>query len=224
MSVKLSAVLACGAILSLNAFADDWNKKTVLTIDQPILVPGTTLQPGKYVVKLLDSPSNRHIVRFLNEREDQVITTVLAIPNSRLQPTGKTEFLFWETPAGNPPALRAWFFPGDNFGQEFAYPKGLAAKIAAQASAPVPTVTEQRESELAKAPVTITEKPAAPVPQQRAQVVKPVVPEPAAAPTQAPAPLPEQMPQTGSFGPAILLAGLASTAAGLLLRKRIHAR
>ena len=51
------------------------------------------------------------------------MTTILAIPNYRLQPTGKTVFTFWETPPGQPKALRAWFYPGDNFGQEFAYPK-----------------------------------------------------------------------------------------------------
>jgi hypothetical protein len=218
MKGRFLAVLACSAILGMNAFADDWNKKTLLTVEQPILIPGTTLQPGKYVVKLLDSPSNRHIVRFFNEREDQVITTAVAIPNWRLKPTGKTEFMFWETPAGNPPALRAWFFPGDNFGQEFAYPRGLAAKIASQVSDPVPTFTEQRTTELAKAPVTMTEKPAT-APKQVAQAARPSAPEPAPVSAPAPAPLPEQMPQTGSFGPVILLASLASAGAGLLLRK-----
>ena len=40
-------------------------------------------------MKLADSQSNRHIVQIFNEREDQLQTTVLAIPNYRLQPTGK---------------------------------------------------------------------------------------------------------------------------------------
>jgi hypothetical protein len=52
-----------------------------------------------------------------------VVTTILAIPNYRLQVTDKTVFQYWEVPAGQPRALRAWFYPGDNFGQEFAYPK-----------------------------------------------------------------------------------------------------
>jgi hypothetical protein len=60
-----------------------------------------------------------------------LFTTILAIPNYRLQPTGKTVFTFWETPPGQPKALRAWFYPGDNFGQEFAYPKSAAVQIAA---------------------------------------------------------------------------------------------
>ena len=215
MRMQLFAALACGALLSMNAAADSWDKKTILTVDTTILVPGATLQPGKYVVKLVESQSNRHIVRVMNEREDQVITTVLAIPNWRLKPTGGTQFSFWETPAGNPPALRAWFYPGDNFGQEFAYPKGLAAKIAAQVTEPVPALTTEepaKEADLATAQVTTVEKPK---PAAEPEVVAQAVTPPAA---PAPAPEPARMPATGSFGPAILMAGLTSAAVGYTLR------
>src|SRR5580765_6652332 len=61
--------------------ADAWDKKTIATFSQSIEIPGKVLAPGTYVFKLMDSPSNRHIVRITNEREDQVIATVLAIPN-----------------------------------------------------------------------------------------------------------------------------------------------
>jgi hypothetical protein len=211
MRTQIFAALACGLLLSVNAAADAWDKKTVLTVDQTILVPGATLQPGKYVLKLVESQANRYMVRFMNEREDEVITTVLAIPNWRLKPTGDTQFMFWETPAGNPPALRAWFYPGDNFGQEFAYPKGLAAKIATRATEPVPAFTteEPTEADLATTPVTTIETPQpAGEPEVVARAVKPLEPTPTAA----------TMPATGSFGPAILMAGLACTALGYSLR------
>src|SRR5258708_24527717 len=85
---------------------------------------------GTYVFKLADSLSDRHIVQIFNADETQIIATILAIPNYRLKPTGKSDFRFWETPAGNPRAMRAWFYPGDNFGQEFAYPKMTSIEIA----------------------------------------------------------------------------------------------
>lgn len=121
-------VLATGLALTMSvvafrAQADQWDKKTILTIDQPIQVSKTYLEPGTYVFKLLDSQSDRHIVQIFNKDQTHIIDTVLAIPNYRLRPTGKSRFAFWETPAGNAKALRAWFYPGDNFGQEFAYPK-----------------------------------------------------------------------------------------------------
>jgi hypothetical protein len=149
-----AAAVCLGAMtFAPNAMADQWNKRTILTVGEPIQVPGKVLQPGKYVMKLMDSPSNRHIVQIFNEDESQLQTTVLAIPNYRLQPTGETEFQWWETPAGQPRAMRAWFYPGDNFGQEFAYPKNEAVAIAATSNQNVPTTYAQTEAELSTARV-----------------------------------------------------------------------
>jgi hypothetical protein len=154
-SWKTFAAASCLGLMTLvpSAMADQWNKRTIITVGEPIQVPGKVLQPGKYVMRLMDSPSNRHIVQIFNEREDQLQTTILAIPNYRLQPTGNTEFQWWETPAGQPRAMRAWFYPGDNFGQEFAYPKTEAVSIAAANNANVPTTYAQTEAELATARV-----------------------------------------------------------------------
>ena len=159
-SWKTFAAASCLGLMTLvpNAMADQWNKRTILTVNEPIQVPGKVLQPGKYVMKLMDSPSNRHIVQIFNEREDQLQTTILAIPNYRLQPTGQTEFGWWETPAGQPKAMRAWFYPGDNFGQEFAYPKNEAVTIAATNTQNVPTTYAQTEAELATARVGTVDK------------------------------------------------------------------
>jgi len=149
-----AAAMCLGALtFAPNAMADQWNKRTIITVGEPIQVPGKVLQPGKYVMRLMDSPSNRHIVQIFNADESQLQTTVLAIPNYRLQPTGRTEFQWWETPAGQPKAMRAWFYPGDNFGQEFAYPKQEAVSIAANNTANVPTTYAQNEADLASARV-----------------------------------------------------------------------
>lgn len=155
MSWKSLAAASCLGVMTFvpGAMADQWNKRTIITVGEPVQVPGKVLQPGKYVMRLMDSPSNRHIVQIFNEREDQLQTTVLAIPNYRLQPTGNTEFQWWETPAGQPKAMRAWFYPGDNFGQEFAYPKNQAVTLATANTAAVPTTYAQTEAELATARV-----------------------------------------------------------------------
>ena len=155
MTLKaFAATLGLASLVAVpSAMADQWNKKTYITINESVQVPGKVLQPGRYVMKLMESPSNRHIVQIFNDREDQLQTTVLAIPNYRLQPTGKTEFQWWETPAGQPKALRAWFYPGDNFGQEFAYPKTEAVAIAAVANQNVPTTYAENEANLATARV-----------------------------------------------------------------------
>src|ERR1041385_7002487 len=147
-SFAVTALAACFSVaVAPTMYADQWNKKTIMTVNETIEMPScctpdhtVTLPPGTYVMVLVDSSSDRHIVRVFDKTETQVITTILAIPNYRLEVTGKTVFQYWEVPAGQPKALRAWFYPGDNFGQEFAYHKHTAEQIAAYVKGPVPAI------------------------------------------------------------------------------------
>ena len=52
------------------------------------------------------------------------------MPDTRTQTTDKTVILFGETPAGTPPAVQTWFYPGESIGYELVYPKDQAVKIA----------------------------------------------------------------------------------------------
>jgi len=216
--VAMASVGLLGVALSSSARADEWNKKTVMTVSEPIQVPNKVLPAGTYVIKLLDSPSDRHIVQIFDASETHLQTTILAIPNYRIQPTGKTVFTFWETPPGQPKALRAWFYPGDNFGQEFAYPKSAAVQIAAVAHQPVPTTETTQAAELPQAEVTQTQ----PEPQEVAQATPPPPPvpvaEPAPAPEPAPVPATQELPKTGSPYPLIGLAGVLSLGLFALVR------
>jgi hypothetical protein len=133
--------LAIGTLAPL-VRADEWNKYTIITVDQPIQIPDRVLPPGKYVLKL-HSASDRHIVMVYNGTGQRLITILHAIANYRQQRSGRTVLTFWETPPGTPPVLRAWFWPGDYFGQEFVYPKSLAAQIAKTSHEPVPTIEAQ---------------------------------------------------------------------------------
>src|SRR5580698_10110824 len=186
LALAVASLGLLGIALAPSARADEWNKKTILTVNETIQVPNKVLPPGKYVIKLLDSPSNRHIVQIFDGDETHLLTTILAIPNYRLQPTGKTVFGFWETPPGQPKALRAWFYPGDNFGQEFAYPKTAAVQIAANAHSPVPTTEVTEPAQMATAEVTTT-----PAPQEETAQAAP-----------APAPAPEPQPEDAAPAPA----------------------
>ncbi|MGP0071380.1 MAG: hypothetical protein ACLPWF_05535 [Bryobacteraceae bacterium] len=215
--LAMASIGLLGVALAPSGRADEWNKKTTLTVGESFQVPNKVLPPGTYVIKLLDSPSDRHIVQIFNADETQLQTTILAIPNYRLQPTGKTVVTFWETPPGQPKALRAWFYPGDNFGQEFAYPKSAAVQIAATAHEAVPTTEATQPAELPQAEVTQTQ----PEPQQVAQATPPPAPvaqEPAVAPEAAPVPAPRELPKTASPYPLIGLAGILSLGLFALLR------
>ncbi len=120
-----AGLLVAAGLTSMTARADVWNKRTILTVNRPIQIEDTYLDRGTYVLRLLDSDSNRHIVQIFNSDQNRLINTVLAVPNYRLRPTGNSRFTFYETPDGTAPAMQAWFYPGDNYGQEFRYPTHL---------------------------------------------------------------------------------------------------
>ena len=219
------ALALAAFVFAINVQADQWNKKTVVTISESLQIPGALLTPGTYVFKLVDSPSNRHIVRVMNEDETKVIATILAIPNYRLQPKGDSEFGFWEMPAGAPSALRAWFYPGDNFGQEFAYPKVEAAQIATVTQEIVPVIT-QEETQIAAAPAPVeqpveeakVETPPEPAPvTEAAPAPEPAPVEQAAAPEPAPEPMQEALPRTASNDALIGLVGLLALGLGVVV-------
>src|SRR5260370_10803123 len=99
----LSMALLAGAVL-LPAKADTWDKKTVFTFNAPVEIPGKVLLPGTYVFKLLDSAGNRNIVQIFNKDETQLIGTVLAIPDYRMNPADKPVITFDERSSGAPHA------------------------------------------------------------------------------------------------------------------------
>jgi hypothetical protein len=229
-SAALSAALLA-ATFSVNARAQnsvEWIKLTKITIDQPMEIPGgKVLQPGTYWMRLLDSPSERHVVQFMNDKQNHVIATVHAINNYRMQPTGKTVITFYEMPAGQPEAIRAWFYPGDNFGQEFVYKKNRATELAKNSNTNVQSeeenVNAENEVPAAPAPQAQPEQPA-PTPAPAPVIAENNVP-PAPAPTPVPAPeaqpetvVPRTLPQTASDVPMYALLGFMSLGAALGLR------
>jgi len=188
------------------AQADQWNKKTTLTFSQPIEIPGKVLPAGTYVFKLLESPSDRHIVQIWNEDGTELITTILAVPNYRLAPTGETVIKFGERPGESPVALRAWFYPGDNFGQEFVYPKARAIELAEASKEIVPAETVvPTESTLSTVPLIAV------TPEKKEEPITEAI-------QTAPVTAARELPKTASSIPLIGLLGVISIGAAFGLK------
>jgi hypothetical protein len=206
-----------GAVVLPGAQADTWSKKTVVTFSQPVEIPGKILPAGTYTFQLLDSLSDRHIVQVFNADGSQIIATILAINNYRLTPTGDNVMKFSERPGDSPEALRAWFYPGDTFGQEFVYPRARAIQLAQTTQVVVPAVAAETidDSSMKTAPIVAV------TPDQKEVEVTTVIqttPPAAEVVKTAPAAV-EELPKTASSMPLIaLLGGLSiSIALGLKL-------
>lgn len=225
------ALTLLGATLVSGVRADEWNKKTVMTFSQPVEIPGQILPAGTYTFVLLDSPSDRHIVQIFNADGTQIIATVLAINNYRLKPTGDTVVKFAERSGDNPEALKGWFYPGDNFGQEFVYPKQRALELAVIVKEPVPALAADTDIKVVPIVAETPDQKEEPVaeaiqvapPAAEVTTPTPVVQETAPAPVVETAPTPvaetQQLPQTASQLPLIMLLGLTSIGAALLLKR-----
>jgi len=206
-------LLAVGVFVLPSATADDRNRETNVTFSAPVEVPGIgaqVLPAGTYVFKIVGDDFNRHIVQILNPARDHVYTTILAIPNFRLQSTGKTVMTFKERPVGQPEAIRAWFYPGRQWGEEFVYPKSRAVELAKVVHEPVLAtpieVAEAPVEALTAAPVVAVKPTGEEV--ELAQVVEP----------------PPALPATASPLPLIGLLGMLSLGAGFalsLVQKRV---
>jgi hypothetical protein len=140
--LKTFLVVACSLavvwlVTTPTASADDWDKATRITLNQPIEIPGLVLPAGTYIVKIVDLAAERHVVRFTSEDGTKVFATLIGIPNFRLEPTEESAFIFREAEVAQPKALHAWFYPGHQYGIEFAYPERRAAQIAQAVEEPV---------------------------------------------------------------------------------------
>jgi len=232
-----TAVLAAAmgmVVITPGAKADDWDHKTIVTTSAPLNVAGTVLEPGKYVFQLLNTAPYEHVVQIMNFRENHVYRTVIAHPvgymeqgvPARLQgaEAGKAHFTFWETTAGEPRALRDWYYQGSFQGEEFPYHKMTVTQV-----------SQVTQTTPAPAPEPVAEAPAPPA--EIAQNTPPPAPEtPAPAPEAAPAPpqpepsnvaenpTPRTIPQTASNIPLLGLFGFGSIALALgvgVLAKRM---
>jgi uncharacterized surface anchored protein len=224
-----------------HARADEWNKKTTVTFKEPVEIPGKVLPAGTYVFRLMDSSSDRNVVQIFNSDQSELFATILAIPDYRQNPTGKAVINFEERPKGAPEAVESWFYPGDNFGQEFVYPKSRAMELAKATHHQVLSMPTEMAVNVSKHVKSVAEEPVvamkkAPIKAIRptgeeVDIAKAITPAPpsvhlaAAQPTAHPTThKAKQLPHTASSLPVIATLGLLALGVGgmlgALLKKR----
>ena len=110
--------------------ASERDQKTIVTFSGPVEIPGKVLTPGTYTFKVLDVAGTRDVVQVLDKNEMHVYATFIALPATINKPSEKPFISFAERPAGSPPAIEAWFYPGRTDGHEFVYPRQRASELA----------------------------------------------------------------------------------------------
>ncbi len=206
--ITLGIALLAGLCI-VPAHAQTFNKKTTVTFDQPVEVPGKILAAGTYTFTILPVAGSRNIVQIWNEDKTELITTILGIYDYKLTAPGETIIDFKETEANRPRTVRAWFHPGFNYGVEFVYPKARAVELAEASNVVVPAETVE------PTPSTLKTVPLVAVTPQHEE--KPVEEAIQTEPTQEETA--EALPKTASELPLILVFGTACIGAAVILRR-----
>jgi hypothetical protein len=215
LSLVLGLVVLAG-LMAIQAQAQTFNKRTTVTFSEPVEVPGQVLPAGTYTFTILNSYGMRNIVQIWNKDKTNLITTILAIPNYRLEATEDTVIEFRERPANQPQALKAWFYPGHGYGIEFVYPKQEAIQIAEATNEAVPAeVGELTLSTIRTIPLI------AMTPGQKEEPIAEafqITPVPAAKTTE-PVEIAKQLPKTASMTPLLGLLGVVCILIGFGLKR-----
>lgn len=209
--VKVALFLVVVVLAASVAQALTHNRKTVVTFSHPVQIPGQVLDAGTYTFTILSTNAHRNIVQIWNADHTKLITTIIGIPNYRLKRTDKTVIEFDENSGNGPQALKAWFYPGEQYGIEFAYPKQEAIQIAKAANEPVPA----EETEPATKTVATLSRVVivAVVPSGQEEQLAEAFPEPA---TETAA---KELPRTASSLPLLVLLGTLCLAVGYGFRR-----
>ena len=138
LRVMLGAAVVA-ALIAPAASGQTWNvnKVTYLTFSGPVQVPGASLPAGTYMFRLADPMSHRQVIQIRDKEGTKIFTTLMSVPNQTAEPKDDPFVMFLETPAGQPAAVKAWFYPGQKTGYEFVYPKEQAMRIARYTKSPV---------------------------------------------------------------------------------------
>jgi hypothetical protein len=235
-----SIAMLCTMFSGTASAQQGWDKRTRVTFKVPVEIPGLSAQvlpAGTYIFRLMDSQADRHIVQILNTDETHLYANILTIPNYRLRPTDKTVMTFSERKAGEPQAIRAWFYPGDNSGQEFVYPKARAVELAKVTNQPVLFMPTELAPFLIEPVKTATEPPVIALREAPVRAVTPTGQEVALTEVVSPppvqtasvqqtsgtsqttgAPQTASLPKTASSLPLLMTMGFFSISLGLSLR------
>ncbi len=111
-------------------------------------VPGKTLAPGSYTIRVLDHLSDRYILRVDNAGGSSH-ALFIGIPSKSLD-TGTKGEIAWKTPAEGATYVRGWKFASLP-ALEFAYPKNDAVAVAKANDAQVPAIDPESDSMVAAA-------------------------------------------------------------------------
>ncbi len=231
---KLTIGALAALALSVQAWGADPVKQTPFQTNDSLEIPSMILEPGRYVLKLVEHEPQRNVldvfevVQLWTGDETRLISTLLTMPNYDQPTTDKTVFTFFDRGPKQAKALRIWFAPGRNYGQEFVYPKQQAVELAKSVGRAVLSMPVELPGDPGKLATTLSPHPAPAAVTPPVTLPAPVAPPApvAGVPVESRARIAQEpkmvtaanLPKTASYLALFAALGILGIAGGVLLR------
>ena len=130
-SACAAAMLLTMSATPARAQGGPMDSRTEFTFNQPIELPGVTLPAGTYVFRFVDATTGKKVMQVqAKDASSKTYGMFMTISAQRPKASDDAELRFLETPAGQPKAVKTWWYPGNTIGREFIYPKSQALRLA----------------------------------------------------------------------------------------------
>lgn len=143
-AISLAAVILAATSLSAAPIA----APSDFTLSKAVKIPGATLEPGSYAIRIINRLSDRVILQ-IDSKTGAVHSTFIGIPNNRIAKPSVRGPVQWSTPSDGPAYIKGWYLPGMSSVVEFVYPKVEALAIASSNPSKVPAVDPASEGKVA---------------------------------------------------------------------------
>lgn len=230
--LRLTVCAMAALAVSVPAWGAEPVKQTPFQTNDRFEIPSMILEPGHYVFKLVERDPQRNVldvfevVQLWTGDETRLLATMLTMPNYDQPTTDKTVFTFFDRGPKQPKALRIWFAPGRNYGQEFVYPKLQAVELAKSVGRAVLSMPVELPGDLGKLAAAPPPLQPSPAPVKTALIASreairaPSAPAPvqSRARVREPKMMAASLPKTASYLALFAALGILGIFAGSLLR------
>jgi hypothetical protein len=128
-----------GGIFATAAIAQS-PKGSSLTLEEPLEIGDTILEPGAYVITVVPG-DRRDVLTVTSEDGTETFATVLTTPHTATATAEqkRTQYVYFPTTAGSTRTLKTWFAPDSaaGYGYDVVYPETRAMELATVANGPV---------------------------------------------------------------------------------------
>jgi len=229
-SLSLAGLLLAGFAATTATVSAQGPLYDKVTVDLPyrVTLNETTLEPGHYVIRQLDSPGGgSRVLQIFTDNGMRLKTSALTIPALDNRTPSSTKVVLHHY--GSDYYFDKVWIQGKDYGYEFPLPNSVKSRERERMEPYTVAATYEQSpasNQAATEPATVSSAPAlapAPEPVVVAQNTPPPAPEAAPAPAPAPtAPAPSaptEMPHTAGNWLGMLLGGGVLSGAGAMLRR-----